>query len=134
MIELILGVGAVSLLLLYIAFSLDSEHIFLKFFLVVMVIYLAFLIPKATIDAQDYCDFVKVNETISGNTTTYGHDYRCVTNTNNTALTFFKTYTNILYFFGAYLLMYVFYTILDYAGKLATIKKKAGRILKRKNG
>ena len=136
MIGIILGLGIVAFLILFLASILDKEHFFLKYFLVVFVFLLLFLIPKVVIDNDQYCEIV-INESeevfkYGDNYTGYHWDYDsapkpnsdfsvfhintyntyervCFTTTNTTGSSFFKIVSWLWKIFIAYISVYIFY-------------------------
>lgn len=115
--ELVAGVGILCFLVLFIAFNLDEEHYLLKLLCVFFFLGLMLLIPKATIDYSNHCDFVQLNSTVTGNTTAYSYDYLCTNSTTTTPQTFYQSTTWILriflLYFAAYIIYFVFQKVQD---------------------
>jgi len=110
---LTIAISVVAFLILYFVFLWDKkEHIFLRLLGSFFFVFLLILVPKTAIDYKQDCEFVRVNETVSGAITSYEYDYVCVNNTSSTAVTFHKTYMRFVYVFGFYIFMYVIYVLL----------------------
>jgi len=112
-IVLILAITAWCGIMAYIAFSVDkATHFFLQFILLVLVIMVASTqLPRAVDDYSQECDYLIMNETITGNTTSYSYNFECE-NRTNIPTTFYKTGFWTVRIFWAYLffyLLYVFY-------------------------
>lgn len=107
---LIFGITAFCAILAYIAFSVDREvHFFLQFLLLGIVMVVATTqIPRAVDDYAQDCDHLIMNESVAGNTTTYGYAYTCE-NVTNIPSTFYKSGFWTLRVFFAYLFFYLLY-------------------------
>lgn len=73
---------------------------------------------KTSLDYKDNCDFVIVNQTVTGNTTTLEYDYLCETNANTTAVTYYKSTLWYLRLFFIYVFIYFVYEVLQWKGVL----------------
>lgn len=106
---LVFGIGIVSLLVLYLAFSLDKEHFFFKLLLLFFLFPLLTLIGKVAIDYDDYCEIMISGTNVSGNYTSYDYDNYCFDTPGNTSNSFFKSLTWLMRFFYVYAFMYFNY-------------------------
>jgi len=111
---IILAVGIISFLLLYLAFNLDKEHVYLKLLIIFVVVFMLILIPKQTLDFKDTCEVVVDNKTIINETTSYEYSEFCINNPNNTANVFYKVYLWFVGLFGIYVLIYYIKVMLEY--------------------
>jgi hypothetical protein len=109
--ELVLGLGIVSFLLLYFAFNLNAEggHFLLKLLMVFFFFAILMLIPKATLDAKTNCEFVVSNVTVSAPTDLYEYEEKCSTTTTTTERTFLNTILWLTRLFALYFICYLFY-------------------------
>ena len=114
MISLLIGVGIISFLLLYLAFNLDKEHVYLKLLIIFVVVFMLILIPKQTLDFKDSCEAVVDNKTITNETITYEYKEFCIANPNNTTDVFYKIYLWFVGLFGIYVLIYYIKVMLEY--------------------
>lgn len=111
--SLIIAISVTSFLLLHFVYKWDKEdHIFLHVLGSFFFIFMLLLVPKAALDHQNDCEIVVANETVVGNTTTYGHAEFCVTNPNKTETIFYKLYMGFVYVFVAYMFVYLSYVLL----------------------
>lgn len=116
MIELIISLGIVSFLVMYLAFNLDKEHFFLKFFLVGFVFVFLFLMPKAVLDSQEVCE-LKINNTIvTNNQTDYTYGTYCYTASGDTNLIFINTIGWLYRIFMTYIIVYIVWHFLKNRG------------------
>ena len=103
----IVGLGLASFLLFFFSSQLEEKHGLLKLLALFFVLALVILIPKALIDNQTKC-FSEVNTTTTvGNTTTYTYFDYCVTDTNSTDTTFYKSILWFYRLFMAYVILYL---------------------------
>ena len=138
---LILGLGIVSFLLLYLAFQcLDQEHIFLRLIITFFVIYLLFMVSRATegnttqcqpilnqtqtTTTYSYINASQINTTTTNETNTYGT--YCIDDGTSTGSLFYMLMTWFIRIFAVYILVYYIYKVLKYAGEQANIKKIRG--------
>lgn len=107
-ISLIIAIGIFCFLLLYFAFQLDKkEHFILIFLLICFFIITLPMIPKATLDFKDTCDFVVNSSTTVGDQTSYTYDYKCEETVHNTSNTFFKISQFLNRLFWAYIIIFI---------------------------
>lgn len=110
--ELIIGIAACCIVLLYLAFSWDKkEHWLLQLFTCIFVVFLLTLVPKAGLDNKDTCEIVLANETVNGNFTSYDYMNHCESNAYTTHTTFFKSISFFTKVFIAYLFVYFNYVL-----------------------
>lgn len=137
----ILGIGITSFLLLYLAFyCLDKEHVLLRLLITFFVIYLLFMMSRATQGNTTECGDIinqtttntqyhylnasQINYTTTNTTYTYG-EY-CIYDSTTSASLFYRLMTWFLRVFAVYLLVYYIYKVLKYASEQADIKKRRG--------
>jgi hypothetical protein len=89
----------------------DKEHIVYRVFIIMFVVFLAIILPKATIDDSNYCAIVTSNQTVEGNVTSYEYEKLCFTNENSTTQSFFTYVTRFIWFTVTYLLVYLIYKV-----------------------
>jgi len=122
----VIGIVGISFLLLYIVFSLDPEHFLLKLLLILFFLVAIGLIPKALIDEQDYCDYVKANQTVAGNVTTYQYARVCTTNSTNTYDILIEMTTWLWRLVFTYMLIYLTWYYLMKTGTIIKAKDPKG--------
>lgn len=110
---LVIGLGVVAFIMFYFSSTLEKEHVFLKLLTIFFGIFFILLIPKVAIDNHDYCEVVKINETVSGNLTTNGYDRLCYDNTSTTDNRFF-------WLAGSYFAIFVIYCFLYFGNDVLT--------------
>lgn len=103
----IIGIFAVCLLIMYIAFNLDETHFLLKLLLFFVFLVTLPLIPKVLIDNQDHCTTEIANTTITGNVTAYEYTRQCTTNTTNTYNILYRTTTWLWYISIGYMIIFL---------------------------
>ena len=109
--ELIIGLGIVSFLLLYFAFNLNAEggHFLLKLLFVFFFFATLMLIPKTALDARTQCSIVVSNITTSAPVDLYEYEEQCITSSNTTETTFLTTILWLVRLFALYFIGYLFY-------------------------
>lgn len=115
MIDFVVGVGIVSALLLYFAFSLDikkKETPALRMLMILFSLGFLLLIPSHLISEKMTCSVVVDNTTITGNLTTYDYTRVCFNPLGNTRTVFYTSYGMFLaIFFMALLFLASFWLI-----------------------
>lgn len=124
----IFGAGVLLFLLLYIAFSIEPKHKYLRLFIIGMVFLGLVSIPKFMLDNDNYCDIVVsgANTTVT-DYTTYDYERVCFDNDSGTAEVTFVTTTWILIVFFVYLWLYFLYEMFYVKIQQFTNKFKRGR-------
>lgn len=107
MLSLVVGLGIVAFLFLYFAFNLDNDHFLLKLLLIFFFAFTILLIPHATI--QDDCEMKMVNETVSGNLTTYDYARTCDTTDSTSKTRFLWIVMSFVMLFVLYFSIYLVY-------------------------
>jgi len=129
----LVGLGIASFLLILLFFKLGeirqsgSNHFLLQLLVLGFILGTFILIGKATIDAEnsEFCSWNVVNSTeVDINTSTYGYDYQCHTNTSSTGVTFYKMITWFVRVVATYIVLYFIYEILNYFGAFKIFSKK----------
>jgi len=116
LLSIITGIGMVSFLLFYVAFSLDKEHWVLKIMTVGVGIMLLILIPQASIEADKDCAILT-----NGTYTCFYSNGTHVTDYaggNNIGKTFLSGYSNYIIFFGTYLFLFLIYRVFTHFRRL----------------
>lgn len=80
----IIGLGIIAFLFLYITFNLEDKHQVVKGLALFFALFSMLLVAKSMIDNTRECDLFEINNTVTGNTTTYNYDTRCYDNTDAT--------------------------------------------------
>lgn len=65
------------------------------------------VIGKVALDDYNNCAWLVSNSTVSGSVTSYGYDYTCSVNSNNTAQIFYQVLLWFARFIGIYLFFYI---------------------------
>ena len=108
---LIAALFAAELVLIALFFKLSGEegnkHFLLKVLFLGFIVGILILIGKVGVDYNDNCAWLVQNSTVSGSTTSYGYDYTCSVNTNNTAQIFYQVLLWFARFIGIYLFFYI---------------------------
>lgn len=123
----ILGVAVVGLILLFIAFKLDEDHIIWKLFIILMVSLMLIFVPKAAIDSNKNCVVAPVSSTIQNGVASYNYDLVCSENEETTASNFFKTYMWIVRILFIYLMLYIFLRATNNLNNLPKLYEKMNR-------
>ena len=111
---IIYAAGIIAFLLLYFAFKLgeeDSQKL-LKFILIAFFFIILTFMGKGVIDEKTVCYSV-INQTVATNTsinttTDYTYGDHCITDTNTTPNTFYKTIMKFSWIMATVLLIYIF--------------------------
>lgn len=105
----ILGIGIAAGLLYLVMHALDEEkHGILKFLMMMSILALLLMMPKAFVDAQSICETVVSNSTaVNSSTTMYTYESFCFTNTTTTPGTFMNVMFWIYRAFIAYIIVYL---------------------------
>jgi hypothetical protein len=106
--SVVIGVGIVVGLLMLLSSIVDKKkHQYLRNFLLVISPALLFISPASVSLDQTVCDTVVINETITGNVTTYEHGEHCFEKLNGSRafimsygviLTLYMLYIGLLFF------------------------------------
>lgn len=122
---LILGLAVFIFVLIGLSFRFNQsenqkhEALQLLFFGIIMASLM--LVGKATVDYNDYCDFVVVNETtVNSSLTTYEYNYQCGENDNETSKSLLDLSLWLFRLTLAYIVVYVFYHFFNYIYKRMT--------------
>lgn len=108
---ILIAVSFVICFLLFLAFKLDKEHIFLKILILFMAIYMIYLVPKIAIDYSGDCVVMVNSSTTIGSTTTYTYLSECSQNEHTTQTTFLKAVTRFFIIFSAYFVIFIFWKL-----------------------
>lgn len=103
-----IGVGIVLAVLAYTSFTLDREHIAIKYFLMFAFFFMMILIPKAALDSSQHCSFEVANQTVVNNVTSFNYDYICVDNQYSTSSIFYRSIMLLLTIVSIYFFIYAF--------------------------
>jgi|TARA_Y100000296_G_C4955342_1_gene148252 hypothetical protein len=116
--ELIIGLGITSFLLLYFIFHLDEEHVLLRLLTIFFFLSILLLIPKALGDDSDFCEIVVSNTTDLNaiNSTSYKYERFCSDNPKTTTSIFHKIIIWFIRIFSFYVLVYLIYRIMMWLG------------------
>lgn len=110
--NIILAISSFLFLLLLFALKLDEEtHYIFRYILITFFVVSLPLLPKAILDTDDSCSYIIRSTTLSGNTTTYTHDYQCTPSAHNTPSTMLKVITWFQYTFWLYVFLYIIWDI-----------------------
>ena len=115
---LLIGIGICAIIFIYMFFKLGEtkttdgkSHFLLQILMLFFVIMSIFLIGKTTLDDNNNCSWNVINQTVSGDTTTYTNSYECSAITNNTANVFYKMATWFASIVAGYVFIYFTYQI-----------------------
>lgn len=111
--EYVFGAGILAFLFLYFAFKLDKKHFILQITLLLFSVILMLLVAKGAMDGKVQCDNMLMNQTVTGNTTTYQYDKVCYTEIANTGLYSFRTMGIFATLFYLYVLFYIVLEVYD---------------------
>jgi len=123
-IAIILGIAVICALLLWIAFKLDNSHVFWKIFIIMMVVIMLTLVPKAALDANRNCAMLPVNSSVVNGVSNYEYDLVCIEGTESTSLSLYKNVLLILRIFFIYVGLYIFWVATDGMAKLPKLAEK----------
>lgn len=119
----IIGISATIFLLAYIMFKLKTDvdaggqnHFILQLILMFFIVGLLALMGKATLDSSQPCQWLVVNQTVTGDTTTFTNEYVCDEATSNTGLNFYKAIMWTVRILFTYIFLYIAYEVLKYLG------------------
>jgi len=119
MIEVIIGLGILSALFIYMAFTLAENHAVLKYlsFYFALLVMIA-LSSQINTEGEQHCDFKLINQTVSsGNFTAYQYDYICEQEAKTASgLAGFKLVQRFHTLIGWYALLYVIVLLLKFVG------------------
>lgn len=60
-----------------VAYSRTPTKVFIQAFLLMMILLSAYTAARVSLDEADHCDWLKANETVSENVTSYEYSYEC---------------------------------------------------------
>lgn len=111
----ILGMLGVVALIFYLANSLSSEGAWLWIMRIILVllgmVILLYVIPKAILDANNVCQVVEVNETLVAGTTTFNYELQCYALPYNTASVFYRAMIWVFRLVMSAIIVYFLYSI-----------------------
>ena len=126
---LLIGIGIFLFTCVYMFFKLSDQqlrakltdqeapnHFILQLMILFFILSAVVLVGKVSLNSNDDCSFEVINSTIVGNTTTYAHDYVCVSNPSTTALTFYKSTLWFMSLILSYIFIYFIYEVLKFEG------------------
>lgn len=122
MIEIVIGTGILMFLLLYFSFNLEKKHFLFKLFIAFFVFFTLINLPL-TMTTTQVCTNEVINETVSGNLTTYDYNLICNNTTNEDGVKVYKNYLFFVSIFSIYILVYFIYEMLEFTGRTIKIKQ-----------
>ena len=115
MTEAIIGLVALPFFFLCLAWLIPEQHLLLKIISIFFAVWAMLGASSFSYGQQDYCDIVRMNETVTAaNITTFQYDRLCFNNTTpssaGTAIKLTNYFNRILYVYGFFaVLYYLFY-------------------------
>lgn len=101
----VVGVGVVALVFLLFANTIDKEkHKHIRNFLLLIIFPFLFLIPSTLVLEQTVCEPVVMNETVTGNFTSYSYGEHCFEQ-SNASRGFLRGMTIVIIVFATYFLL-----------------------------
>lgn len=91
--------------------------VLIQSFLLMMILLSAYTAARISLDEKDHCEWLEVNETVSGNTTTMEHDYVCEPNDNPIYQNFLKAVVYTMIAVGLYVLFHILASMYQLAMK-----------------
>ena len=125
-ITILFGIGLVAFIFTFLFGLLSmnrdgegqSKHPIIQILILAFIASLMLIAGKVALDDKDNCAWNVVNATVSGDTSTYGYEYQCSTNPNESAGIFYKMITWFAYFLSAYLFVFIVMSIWEFVKKL----------------
>lgn len=122
-ISYLVGIGVVAGIFSVILYNIREEHNLMRFFILLLLVTLGFLVSKTFFDARTTCETVVANSTtVSNITTSYEYTSFCFTTTTSTPGTFYTIMMWAYYIIIAYVVVWVFINIITSLGDLRSRK------------